>query len=146
KVAAALNDIVTKARQVDELVARVSSASQEQIRGITQINAAVAQMGQVTHGNSTRAEESAAGAQQLNGQAAILNHSVSELLQLVGGSAQQVAVKPSARIPHHGGARANAGHTGPAAVRSNGHHPAANKPKLADRRNEIPLDGDFKGV
>ena len=42
KVAQALNDIVAKVRQVDELVAEVAGASREQTQGITQINSAVA--------------------------------------------------------------------------------------------------------
>ncbi len=48
KVASALNDIVTKARQVDELVGEVASASREQSQGITQINTAINQMDKVT--------------------------------------------------------------------------------------------------
>ena len=52
KVAEVLIDIAAKARQVDELVAEVASASREQTNGITQINAAVGQMDKVTQGNA----------------------------------------------------------------------------------------------
>jgi len=52
KVAETLNEIVTKARQVDELAAEVASASREQTQGITQINAAVGQMDKVTQSNA----------------------------------------------------------------------------------------------
>ena len=48
KVSEALNEIVTKARQVDELVAEVSSASREQSQCISQVNTAVGQMDKVT--------------------------------------------------------------------------------------------------
>jgi len=44
KVSEALNEIVTKARQMDELAAGVASASSEQAQGIGQVNAAVGQM------------------------------------------------------------------------------------------------------
>src|ERR1039457_3388407 len=71
KVAQALNDIVTKARQVDELAAEVAGASREQTQGITQINVAVGQMDKVTQSNSAGAEESAAAAEELNAQAEV---------------------------------------------------------------------------
>jgi len=86
KMAEALNSIVAKVRQVDELVAEVASASREQTDGITQINTAVGQMDKVTQGNAATAEESAAAAEELNSQAETMKHSVAELLQLVGGN------------------------------------------------------------
>jgi hemerythrin-like metal-binding protein len=86
KVTQALNEIVTKARQVDELVAEVASASHEQTLGITQINIAVGQMDHVTQRNAANAEESAATSEELNAQAVVMKESVNELLKLVGGS------------------------------------------------------------
>ena len=86
KVAEALNDIVSKARQVDELVAEVASASHEQTQGIAQINTAVGQVDKVTQSNAANAEECAAAAQELNAQAAAMKESVGGLLKLVGGS------------------------------------------------------------
>lgn len=85
KVAVTLNDIVTKARQVDELAAEVAGASQEQMQGITQINQAVGQMDKVTQSNAASAEESAASAQELNAQATQMKQAVAHLLQLVDG-------------------------------------------------------------
>ena len=72
KVAASLGEIVTKVRQVDELVTEVANASREQTDGITQINTAVGQMDKVTQGNAANAEESAAAAEELNSQAEIM--------------------------------------------------------------------------
>ena len=77
---------MAKARQVDELVAEVASASNEQTQGITQINTAVGQMDKVTQSNAANAEESAAAAQELNAQAVTMKKSVEDLLSLVGGS------------------------------------------------------------
>ena len=88
KVAQALNVIVAKVRQVDELVAEVSGASREQTLGITQINTAVGQMDKVTQSNAANAEESAAAAEELNAQAETMKESVAELLKLVGGANQ----------------------------------------------------------
>jgi len=62
KVAQALNEIVAKTRQVNDLAAEVASASSEQNDGINQINAAVSQVDQVTQSNAASAEESAAAA------------------------------------------------------------------------------------
>ncbi len=86
KVAAALNDIVAKARQVDELVSEVAGASREQSLGITQINTAVNQMDQVTQSNAANAEESAAAAEELNVQAESVKEAVHKLLRLVNGT------------------------------------------------------------
>jgi len=85
KVAASLGIIVEKARKVDELVAGIASASQEQNSGIGQINAAVGQMDKVTQTNAGNAEETAAAAEELNGQSTILKDTVGELRRLVGG-------------------------------------------------------------
>ncbi|HUC86022.1 MAG TPA: bacteriohemerythrin, partial [Candidatus Acidoferrales bacterium] len=87
KVSAALDEIVAKARQVDELVTQVSEASREQTEGIGQINVAVGQMDKVTQSNAASAEESAAAAAELDAQAGRMRQSVAELLELVSGRA-----------------------------------------------------------
>ena len=83
KVAATLSDIVTKARQVDELAAAVATASSEQTEGISQVTAAVGQMDKITQSNAANAEESAAAAEELNGQAHTMREVVTHLLELV---------------------------------------------------------------
>jgi methyl-accepting chemotaxis protein len=84
KVTATLNEIVVKARQVDELAAAVANASREQTQGITQINTAVGQMDKVTQSNAASAEESAAAAEELNAQAEMMKEAVQKLRQLAG--------------------------------------------------------------
>jgi methyl-accepting chemotaxis protein len=147
KVAQALNDIVAKVRQVDELVTEVANASREQTDGITQINTAVGQMDKVTQSNAASAEESAAAAQELNAQASVMKQSVAELLQLVGGAA---GADTRAVVPV---ARATKFHTvAPAAKRpipanGNGHsngHEVITKAKRDNPASDIPLEGDFK--
>jgi len=93
KVSESLNEIVTKARQLDELVAEVAGASNEQTQGITQINTAVGEMDKVTQSNAANAEESAAAAQELSAQAVVMKESVASLLQLVGGHRQNVEIR-----------------------------------------------------
>ena len=84
KVTASLAQIVTKARQVDELVAEIAAASKEQAQGITQVNSAVSQMDKITQSNAASAEESASASEELNAQAVALKASVSELEKLIG--------------------------------------------------------------
>jgi methyl-accepting chemotaxis protein len=88
-VATALNEIVAKTRQVDDLVTEVANASHEQMQGITQINTAVGQMDRVTQSTAANAEQSAAAAAELNSQAGAMKVSVAELLILVGENAQR---------------------------------------------------------
>jgi methyl-accepting chemotaxis protein len=87
KVAAALSEIVTKARAVDALVAEIAQASNEQSQGIDQVNTAVSQMDKVTQSNAASAEESASASSELNSQAEMLTGAVQDLRELVGGGA-----------------------------------------------------------
>ena len=150
KVAAALNEIVNKVRQVDELVTEVAGATREQTDGIAQINVAVGQMDKVTQSNAATAEESAAAAEELNSQAEVMKRSVAELLQLVGGKSESTARKPTAagrRIAQVHTAATAGKRTGLAGNNGSGNGRMYAGPGLATtakRRNEIPLDGDFK--
>ena len=144
KVAAALNDIMTKVRQVDELVTEVASASREQTEGITQINTAVGQMDKVTQSNASNAEECAASAEELNAQAGVMKQSVGELLKLVG-STQVFAVSQQAshgRLTKEIRPTSAIKRASPANGNGNGHRiPAMTTDKS---REQIPLEGDFK--
>jgi len=146
KVALTLNEIVTKVRQVDELAAEVAGASREQTQGITQINTAVGQMDKVTQSNAANAEESAAAAQELDGQAASMKQSVAELLQLVGGSGQTAGPGTTTAPMHAMKTHVPASVAKRSApIHSNGHaHAEPAMSGKANGRNEIPLEGDFK--
>jgi len=86
KVAEGLLDIVTKVRQVDELVAQVATASKEQGNGIRELNTAVSEMDKVVQRNAATAEEGAAAAEELGAQAESLKELASDLQALVGRS------------------------------------------------------------
>ena len=148
-VARALKEIVTQARQVDELAAEVAGASREQSQGITQVNAAVGQMDKVTQSNAANAEECAAAAEELNAQAECMKGTVTELLQLVDGStATGTAVRSSApaRKPMLQPSRPDAPANGSGHILTN--PPAAKTPALASagsrKVSAIPLEDDFK--
>ena len=138
KVAETLNEIVTKARQVDELASEVAHASGEQTQGITQINTAVGQMDKVTQSNAASAEESAAAAEELNGQATLLKQAVDELSRLVGGNADGEMFPEAAVISSTERKTQIAAPAGRNGNHGNGHL------SLTNRRGEIPLDGDFR--
>ncbi len=85
-VADALGLIVEKAARMNALVAEIAQASNEQSQGVVQINGAMGQMDKITQTNASGAEESAAAAQELNAQAAMVQQTVGELQRLVGGT------------------------------------------------------------
>ena len=147
KVGSTLNEIVAKARGMDELAAEVANASNEQTQGILQINVAVGEMDKVTQSNAASAEECAAAAEELNAQAIAMKQAVADLSGLMGRKiADQATVKSagtakstarsaqSMRSP----SKAANGHATPAGTRKQGQN------GVAARRSELPLEGDFK--
>ena len=134
---------MTKARQVDELAAEVANASNEQTHGIVQINAAVGEMDKVTQSNAASAEETAAAAEELNAQAGMMKQAVIELLQLVGGSGLEEP-KPAAKTAGNSVRMFKPTVKAPTAIHSNGHAASPADKSAANRRQEIPLEGDFK--
>jgi len=145
KVTATLNDIVVKAREVDELAAEVANASREQTQGITQINTAVGQMDKVTQSNAASAEESAAAAEELNAQAETMKEAVRKLMQLAGsragfgggpiegtaGGKSRPVAAPARRMMAR-------------PLNAPDQPPRSGKAQAAARRNEIPMAGNFK--
>ena len=96
KVLTGLSEIVVKARQMDELINEIASASSEQSLGISQINSAVNQMDKVTQDAAASSSELAEASNGLQEQSGALTASVTKLEILVGnnnsgGSAQAMA-------------------------------------------------------
>ena len=77
--------IVTEVQRVSQLISELSAASAEQSQGITQVNAAVNQLDQVTQQNAALVEQSAAAAESLKHQATGLAEWVS-VFKLAGGA------------------------------------------------------------
>jgi methyl-accepting chemotaxis protein len=73
-----LAKIAESVSKVTAIIGEISVASQEQARGIEQVNDAVARMEQATQESAARAEQSSAAAVQLSSQA-------NELAEMVGG-------------------------------------------------------------
>ncbi|MDR2577670.1 MAG: methyl-accepting chemotaxis protein [Chitinispirillales bacterium] len=87
-VAKALDKTVSHTSKVNDLIAEIAAASNEQAQGIEQINTAVAQMNQVTQQNAANSEESASAAEELSSQAAELSNLVATF-KLSGGSGKR---------------------------------------------------------
>ncbi len=96
KVATVLVDIVTQARQVDELVTEMTSASTEQSQSISQVGTTMVELDKVTQGNAASAEQTAAAAEELNAQTISIHDAIDQLLQLVNGRHLNEAVTPPA--------------------------------------------------
>jgi methyl-accepting chemotaxis protein len=153
-VAKTFGAIQTHVRQLDELVAEIASASNEQSQGISQVNIAVTQMDKVTQSNAASAEESASAAEELNAQAKSLQGAVKELQHLVNGAstapAERVEVKPAARVSRAKPASApKAASTAPqrngSSHHKNGNGTAVPAATTNGRKpSEIPMEGDFK--
>jgi methyl-accepting chemotaxis protein len=74
-------DIIEESvRKVNDLIAEIAAASQEQSQGIDQINTAVAQMDKVTQQNAANSEESASASEQLSSQAEELQSMIAQFI------------------------------------------------------------------
>ena len=125
QVAASLDGIVERIRQLDEMVGGIAEASHEQSAGITQLNQAVAGMDQITQSNAALAEQGASSAQELQTQSAQVKAAVGKLMEMVHGASTIAA-------PAAGGAPVK-----PVLLTT---RPAASSaPQL-----EVPLRGGFK--
>jgi methyl-accepting chemotaxis protein len=80
-----LDEIVDGAVNVSQMVSEISAGSQEQSRGVTEINKAMLQLNQITNQNTTASQESSAAAERLSKQATILRSSVLSLQKTIDG-------------------------------------------------------------
>ena len=79
-----LKDIVKSVKTMTDLNAGISSASNEQSQGISQISQSMNQLDQATQSNAASAEEAAASSETLLRQAKSLAEQVEHLRNLVG--------------------------------------------------------------
>jgi methyl-accepting chemotaxis protein len=89
--AEALTGIVADITKVSDLVSGITTASQEQAQGISQVNSAMGQIDKLTQGNAAGSEQSAAAAEQLSAQADTLKGMLGDLVNLVSGAAKSAS-------------------------------------------------------
>ena len=78
----------------------IATSSEEQAKGIEQINEALAQMEDVTQNNAANAEESAAASSEMNQQAEILQEHVTTLTAIVVSAALKVTNRSNSHDSH----------------------------------------------
>ncbi len=98
QVGEALQNIVEKVRQMDQLVASIAQASKEQSQGIDQMNIAMTQMDKFTQSNAADAQESADCSDKLKSQAAALKEAVHHLSCLISGASDQGVARPALSV------------------------------------------------
>src|SRR5471032_3115985 len=91
--------IVTSVKQVADIMAEITSASQEQSMGIEQVNEAITQMDEMTQQNAALVEEAAAAAQSMLDEAGVLTQSVSIFKLIHEPEARRPAPPPRAAKP-----------------------------------------------
>jgi methyl-accepting chemotaxis protein len=104
-------EIMAQVSTVDEVVAEITVASEQQSQGVTQINTAVAQMDQVTQANAANSEEAASAAEEMSSQAMELRHLVgtfrlSQATASAPCASPQPSVLPQATAPGASSAKA----------------------------------------
>ena len=87
----AFNKVAETAARVDQLVAGIADASNEQAQGIEQINKTVADMDKVVRQTAAYAEESANASGEMNTKAEQMKNAIDGLVALVGGLISQKA-------------------------------------------------------
>jgi methyl-accepting chemotaxis protein len=138
-VAKTLEEINVAAAKVNDLIAEIATASQEQSQGIGQVNTAMAQMDKVTQSSAANAEESASASEELSSQAEQLRGVVGELVALVGGSRDNNGPASSRRHQDAPGTSARS-RAQASAVRK-----APSKPAVKKAADLIPLDASEQG-
>jgi methyl-accepting chemotaxis protein len=97
---AAMADVLDSVRCVNGVVAKISDASREQSVGIEQIGSAIARMDEVTQQNAALVEQSAAAAQSMAHEAAILGETVRGFrLRDAVQAAAQYRSSPTSTLP-----------------------------------------------
>lgn len=64
-----MSEVVTQVKRVNDLMNEITTASQEQSQGISQVGLAVAQLDQMTQQNAAMVEQSSAAATSMDEQA-----------------------------------------------------------------------------
>jgi methyl-accepting chemotaxis protein len=84
KTGTGFSEVSVQSNKVGELLREIATASDEQSRGIEQINAAVAEMDRIVQKNAAGAQESAGASRQMQFQAEQVKAIVEELIAMVG--------------------------------------------------------------
>ncbi|WP_027358519.1 methyl-accepting chemotaxis protein [Desulforegula conservatrix] len=93
----AFAEMASSASKVGELVSEIAGASDEQAKGIEQVNRAVAEMDKVTQQNAANAEESASASEELSAQSEQMMDFVNQLIILIRGEGSSMHMNRPSR-------------------------------------------------
>ena len=93
-----LSETVDAATRVNDLMDEITTASEEQSNGISQVNDAVTQMDQVTQQNASRVQTSAHAASELEAQTGMLNDAI-KAFRAPGAGDEEVPQKGASNSP-----------------------------------------------
>jgi len=97
-----LEDIVAKVSVVQQMSHSIATASNEQARGVSEINKAVTQLDQMTQQNAAVSEEAASAAEELSSQAESMQGIVQALIHTIkGGKPSEQSSALPVRSPSH---------------------------------------------
>ncbi len=102
---ATMHEIVTSVQRVTDIMADISSASQEQSSGIEQVNQTVTQMDEATQQNAALVEQATAAARSMEDQARQLVEAVAMFRLSAEASRTRVPGRPDASLPGAGDAK-----------------------------------------
>jgi len=153
EVAKSLAEIADGSRKVNDLVAEIAAASNEQNQGIEQVNTAVGQMDKVTQQNAANSEESASAAEEMAAQSQELR-SMIESFQLTNGAAAAASASRAGTAAHqfavHAKSATPAAQAPAPKARKNGPHKKTTQRKRKKRAKKaeevIPLKGDDEAL
>ena len=76
ETAESLATVSNHARDINDIITSISSASEEEAEGVSQLTMGIDQISSVVQSNTATAEQSAAASEELSGQANIMNELV----------------------------------------------------------------------
>ncbi len=85
EVADVLFSVQENFQKTNDLISEIASASEEQAKGLAQVNQSVTQIDAITQQNSATSEESAAAAEELSGQAKSIGDIAENISSLIDG-------------------------------------------------------------
>jgi len=97
ETADAIEKIAEASNKIAVIVTEITTAAEEQAKGVSQVNAAIGNMDQVTQANASASEELAASSEELSSQALSMNDLVGDLVGVVDGE----EAKEKRRTEHH---------------------------------------------
>jgi methyl-accepting chemotaxis protein len=95
-----LDNILENVSEVDGMVTEISTASEEQSKGVQEINSAMNQLDQVTQKNSTIAQETSLAGEELHKESLHLSHIVEDLLSFVDGKVKALKEADNSHEDH----------------------------------------------